>query len=234
MHHYSNAVFVLPDADVVVRITAAEGAARVVEASQAVIRHLIRDHGFPATAPLDDAPPVSLPSGLVAGFWRFYPQPDAERPFCAAHLARLLRDLHDVLAPPVELPAWRPLATLLDELARRDPQPVLSAVEAAWLRATASAVAERVEGTDWPLGIGLIHGDAWAGNLLWDGCRSILGDWDGVAIGPREVDLIPTWYAVLRFGRHRAWSCEFGAGPCRQVGGHIDRASRLVGVACGV
>jgi len=38
----------------------------------------------------------------------------------------------------------------------------------------------------------LIHGDAYRGNLLRDGKRVVLADWDAVGAGPREVDLIAT------------------------------------------
>jgi aminoglycoside phosphotransferase (APT) family kinase protein len=46
---------------------------------------------------------------------------------------------------------------------------------------------------------GMIHGDAWWGNLLRDGARVVLADWDNVSTGPREIDLIPTLQAP-RFG----------------------------------
>ena len=45
----------------------------------------------------------------------------------------------------------------------------------------------------------MIHGDAWWGNLLRDGDRVVLADWDNVSTGPREIDLIPTLQAS-RFG----------------------------------
>ena len=41
----------------------------------------------------------------------------------------------------------------------------------------------------------MIHGDAWWGNLLRDGDRVVLADWDAVSTGPREIDLIPTLQA---------------------------------------
>ena len=50
-----------------------------------------------------------------------------------------------------------------------------------------------------PLPPGMIHGDAYRGNLLRDGCRVVLADWDAVSAGPREIDLIPTLQAP-RFG----------------------------------
>jgi aminoglycoside phosphotransferase (APT) family kinase protein len=45
----------------------------------------------------------------------------------------------------------------------------------------------------------MIHGDAYRGNLLRDGHRVVLADWDAVSTGPREIDLVPTLQAP-RFG----------------------------------
>ncbi|MFE0179088.1 phosphotransferase family protein, partial [Streptomyces sp. NPDC059002] len=65
------------------------------------------------------------------------------------------------------------------------------------------------------LGHGLIHGDAYPGNTLWDDKDSLarLGDWDEAAYGPRELDLANTFQGV-RFGRTaaqlRAFSTAYG------------------------
>jgi hypothetical protein len=54
-----------------------------------------------------------------------------------------------------------------------------------------------------------------AGNLLWTPNatprpdRVLLGDWDQVAHGPREVDLIPTWHAAHRYGKGPSWTGNF-------------------------
>jgi hypothetical protein len=45
----------------------------------------------------------------------------------------------------------------------------------------------------------MIRGDAYRGNLLREGDRVVLADWDAVNAGPREADLIPTLQAT-RFG----------------------------------
>src|SRR5262249_35320626 len=44
-------------------------------------------------------------------------------------------------------------------------------------------------------------GDMYAGNLLWrgDDRHVVLGDWDSACLGPREIDLAPTFTAI-RFG----------------------------------
>lgn len=46
----------------------------------------------------------------------------------------------------------------------------------------------------------LVHGDAHRGNVLCDGDRALLIDYEAVAIGPRAWDLVPTAMAVDRFG----------------------------------
>lgn len=61
---------------------------------------------------------------------------------------------------------------------------------------------------DFPLGHGHIHGDAYPGNLLWDGPQALLGDWDETSIGPRELDVANTYQGV-RFGRTEQQLHEF-------------------------
>ncbi|XVU22032.1 phosphotransferase [Actinoplanes sp. CA-054009] len=52
------------------------------------------------------------------------------------------------------------------------------------------------------LGMGTVHGDAHAGNLLWEPGRGpVLCDLDTVAWGPLEVDLVPAAHGVERFRR---------------------------------
>jgi hypothetical protein len=57
---------------------------------------------------------------------------------------------------------------------------------------------------------GMIHGDAWRGNLLRDGNRVVLQGWDTVSTGPREIALVPTPQAT-RFGLPEAQRDAFVA-----------------------
>lgn len=208
VHHYSNAVFVLPELDVVVRLAVGQSA-QAMEVTQQVTRWLVDDHAYPATAPLAGVRPVDLDSGLSASFWRFYPQPSDPPPFRSADLADLLRRLHDLPPPPVDLPAWDPFASLRRVLSQDGSLPGLSDDEVAWLHGQIEATNRQLAMARWPLGLGLIHGDSWAGNLMRDRDLVILGDWDYVSFGPREIDLIPTWHAAVRYGRKPEWVQEF-------------------------
>lgn len=165
IHHYSNAIYVLPAENVVARVTYGGDAADRVRRSQAITRWLTQDRRFPATRPFDGTNPVIVNSAVVS-FWAYYPQPDGVSAFTSGDLAALLRLLHEAGTPPVSLPSWVPLTSLHATVE----DPVLSAAltdeERDWILTRITDMRETIAGLDWPLGTGLIHGDAWAGNLL--------------------------------------------------------------------
>ncbi|MFN2494993.1 MAG: hypothetical protein ABR608_03660 [Pseudonocardiaceae bacterium] len=72
-------------------------------------------------------------------------------------------DLSDPGTPSaaVAVVRHRPAALVLDD-ADRD-----------WLLQRIGEVRDELATLDWPLGYGLIHGDAWAGNLLWNNPTTI-------------------------------------------------------------
>lgn len=212
IHHYSNAIYLLPAHDAVARITFGSDAAERIIRSQEITRWLVREHQFPATQPLEDTSPVSVDSAVVS-FWAYYPQPQDGPPLTSAHLAALLRLLHRAGAPPVVLPAWVPLESLHVTVANPALSAALTDDERTWIMGRISEVRDTIAGLDWPLGTGLIHGDAWAGNLLSSPgvppVGAVLSDWDWVSAGPREIDLIPTWHAVARYGKKASWVSDF-------------------------
>ena len=213
LHHYSNAIYLLPSEGAVARITTGDDALVRVQRTQAVTRWLVERHGFPATEPLPGSEPVPVDARSVVSFWVYYAPPAQASPPTSADLARILTRLHRIELPPFPLPTWTPLVSLQETV----DSPALSASiaedERLWIRARIDNIREALAGMDWPLGTGLIHGDAWAGNLLPctdNGARCmILGDWDWVSVGPREVDLIPTWHAATRYGKGPRWASGF-------------------------
>ncbi len=211
IHRYSNAVYLLPAEQAVARVTT--GAAHRAHAVHEVAGWLVNEAGVAATAPLRDVPPVAVDSSTTVSFWVYYPQPDTKASPTSTHLARTLRSLHAVTEVPFELEPWRPLVSL--SAALHDPAAThnLSGNDLDWLQGRVEEVRAQVMALDSPLGHGLIHGDAWAGNLLWHSAAGpdavVLGDWDWVSVGPREVDLIPTWHAAIRYGRGNEWADAF-------------------------
>jgi thiamine kinase-like enzyme len=212
IHRYSNVIYQLPRAGIVARVTGPSLPAHRAAASQNVVNWLISACRFPATEPITTYPPAGLGRGLTVAFWRHYPQTAVTHP-TSVHLARVLRELHALPAPPMRLEDWVPLRSLEHALHEPASQDSLSAEEHAWLLDLVAKVRDDLAGLDWPLGVGLIHADAWAGNLLWNPAQGpeqvVLADWDNVGFGPREVDLIPTWHATVRYGRGTEWVTRF-------------------------
>ena len=191
---FATAVYHLPAADAVARIalvTSPESVARLDTSVQ--VTRWLTGIGFPCVEPLPVEQPVTS-RGCAVTFWRHMPQ-DGPEPV-PADLGRLLRELHGLGPPPVALPVHRPLVS-----ARRaiNSSRAIDKDERAWLVERCEQLLEAYGQLSFELPAGMIHGDAYRGNLLRDGQRVVLADWDAVSAGPREVDLIPTLQAI-RFG----------------------------------
>jgi aminoglycoside phosphotransferase (APT) family kinase protein len=213
VHHYANAVYVLPAESAVVRLAHGAQGMRRAQTSLQITRWLVDDHDFPATAPLPNTDAIAVDHTTTATFWSYYPQPDDGPKPTSAHLGALVRRLHDLPQPPVELPRWTPLRSLEASVRAPAVLAAISAEEQRWLLDHITTVRHDLDTIDWPRGWGLIHGDAWAGNLLWNTAAgtdaTVLGDWDSVCWGPREIDLIPSFHAARRYGRGAHWAAAF-------------------------
>jgi aminoglycoside phosphotransferase len=194
MRLFSTAVYHLPAADAVARIAMVTSPQSVTRLDTSVrVTRWLRAASFPAVEPLPVDQPV-LSHGCAVTFWRYLPQHGPlPRP---ADLGSLLRQLHSLGPPPFPLPAYRPLVSVRQAI---EASQAISDEERAWLTNTCDRLLHRYDQLDFNLPPGMIHGDAWWGNLLRDGDRVVLADWDNVSTGPREIDLIPTLQAT-RFG----------------------------------
>ncbi|ATL69663.1 phosphotransferase enzyme family protein [Nocardia terpenica] len=203
LHVHSTVVYLLESAGVAVRISQSEHRGLRPERAPVIARWL-GDRGLPVTEPLfDDAVDVD---GATVTFWHYYPQPDRVRP-PARELGRLLRQLHALPAPPFALPAYVPLAGLAQVL---DCAPeVLCPAERDWLARRMNVLVAQYGRLDSALGVGLVHGDAYRGNLLWSEGGVLLADWDEASIAPRELDLVNI-YQGIRFGHTEIDLREFG------------------------
>ncbi|RSN56614.1 aminoglycoside phosphotransferase family protein [Actinomadura sp. WAC 06369] len=193
----SNAVFKLRQ-PIIVRIATAPTAAERLPAVLAVTRWLA-ERGFPTVQPADEIAdqPVTI-DGVTATFWRFVPT--SPTPASTHDLGRLLRELHTGPRPPF------PMRQLTDPLASiratvHQHPGVLDAAEQEWLRGRITAMTAAWNELPFVTPPALLHGDAWIDNLMrhQDG-HVVLGDWDSVAIGPREWDLIHSHHGQRRFG----------------------------------
>lgn len=212
IHHYVNAVYVLPVENAVVRLRLGPHDAHRAATSLSVTRWLA-DHEFPATAPLPGTEAIAVNETTTATFWTYYPQPDDGRKPTSAHLGTVVRGLHDLPPPQIALPRWIPLRSLETALRAPSALAAIDSEEQHWLLDHISQTRRELDGLDWPLGWGLVHGDAWAGNLLWNTGAgpdaTVLGDWDSVCWGPLEIDLIPSFHAARRYGRGPSWAQAF-------------------------
>ncbi|MDT0461176.1 aminoglycoside phosphotransferase family protein [Streptomyces sp. DSM 41527] len=203
---HATSVFLLPHAEAVIRVSRDEQRTSIRRAID--LTRWLAGQGLEVTEPLAVSQPLDV-HGYVITLWRHYPQPDGPPPG-PEHLGRLLSRLHRLPEPPIELPAYRPHLALRPVVASST---ALSPSDREWILGRSDELLDAYAHLDFPLGQGLVHGDAYPGNTLWDGSAARLGDWDEAAIGPRETDLANTFQGV-RFGRTpaqlRAFSDAYG------------------------
>lgn len=194
LHLHSNALFAVPAASLVIRIATNPDVLHQVTASVRVTRWL-EGQGFPCVVPADLPGHPRLIGGYVVSLWRYVNT--APAPPAGADLGRLLRDLH------THRPPYR-LRTLSDPLksvstAARSSGTLADARE--WLKDRIVELRRTWCAMDFPHPPSLVHGDAHPNNFMREvSGRVLLGDWDHVAIGPREWDLAQIHYARRRFG----------------------------------
>jgi len=191
---FATAVYHLPAADAVARIapvTSPDSVARLATSVQ--VTRWLTEIGFPSVEPLPVEQPVTG-NGCVVTFWRYLPQ-DGPEPV-PADLGFLLRRLHGLGQPPVAFRGYQPLVSARRAIASSR---AIDEEERVWLEERCEQLLDTYSQLSFQLPPGMIHGDAYRGNLLRNGHRVVLADWDAVSVGPREVDLIPTLQAI-RFG----------------------------------
>jgi aminoglycoside phosphotransferase (APT) family kinase protein len=201
---YSNAVFHLPHARAVARIMPSLAALPRVESALRVTRWLTRI-GFAVPELFEGVEQPLIVGEHIVTLWRYLPQ-EGDAPTVQV-LGLLLRHLHDLPPPPFPLPEHVPLDRFREALVRST---ILPPGDIEFLDRRAGELVDAYGRLDYPLPRGLVHGDARVGNLLRAGDRVVLGDWDSVSIGPRELDLVVTLQAE-RFGMPEAERLEFSA-----------------------
>ncbi|MGW1158937.1 phosphotransferase family protein [Streptomyces sp. NPDC002519] len=214
LRRHATSVYLLPQDGIVARVSPWDQ--REAVARSVVLTRWLAGQGLAVTETIHVPQPIECPPYTIT-LWAHYPQPEGPPP-SPEHLGGLLRQLHSLPPPPVKLPPYRPLATLQETVHRST---ALSSNDRSWLQEAAAAVLDAYSHLDFPLGEGLVHGDAYPGNTLWNGTSALLGDWDEAAFGPREIDLANTFQGV-RFGRTqqelRAFAHAYGHDPTQWSG----------------
>jgi Putative homoserine kinase type II (protein kinase fold) len=204
----NNAVFALPTAGLVIRITRSLALADRVH-KVARLGAWFEQVGAPTIRlahRIDQPVPVG---GLLATVWRYVP-PMLPAP-AGPDLGRVLRAFHALPPPPFPVPSWDPVADARIRLADAE---ALGDRERAFLLGWCDRLEARLarlrDRGEWRL----IHGDAHVGNLLRESeTRVVLCDFDSTCRGPWPVDLAAVAVGEIRFGRanaHNALAAAYG------------------------
>lgn len=195
----NNAVFALPAAGIVVRITRSTVLHdRVHKVIRLATWFAERDAPTIRLGPQVNQPiPVD---GLLATIWQ-YVQPTEPAP-TVEDLGQILRRFHNLGAPPFSLPAWDPVADARSRLADAE---ALRDDEADYLLTWCDRLAPRIAALNERSKGKLVHGDAHVGNLLRTPAEVVvIGDFDPTCEGPWQVDLVAVPVGETRFSRRGA------------------------------
>jgi hypothetical protein len=197
LRHHTNAVYRLAGAPVVVKIDRPGGSRPSFDVVTLV--RWLHEQDVPSVSLAAVVQPVHI-DGCTVTFWRYLPQ---QRSIVAADLAEPLALLHTLRArPPQRLPA-RHLADTFARIVRSiDTSAILSPRDRSLLHAHRLRLVAGAGEITYVLRPGLIHGDAHHRNMLWDSAagRGVLCDWESVAVGRPEWDLVTVEVHCRRFG----------------------------------
>ena len=203
----NNAVYALPSAGLVIRITRSHGL------HQRVHKVVLLADWFAQ----QDAPTIRLAPGidqpvrigdLLATIWRYIPP---SPPPTVEDLGPVLREFHELGEAPFPLPRWDPVDDARSRIADAE---ALDPDERTFLLHWCDRLTPAIAALNAEAGRRLVHGDAHAGNLLRQpGGRIVLCDFDATCTGPWQVDLVAVAVGERRFGRagaHQALAAAYG------------------------
>lgn len=191
---HTNAVILLEKEQVVVKIARKGTRVDDVARTAAFVRWLM-DSGFP-TVPLHPVDQPVVIDGHAITFWTYLPQPD--KPVAAAQLAQPLHALHALSTPPVTLPDHDNFAAIRRSLAAITCLPREALL---FLTELTEHLESEVRSVEFAMPEGIIQGDPQHRNALHIGDgKAVLCDWDTVAVGQPEWDLVTVEVHCRRFG----------------------------------
>lgn len=189
--------------DIVARI-GSPGSVERAEREVQVARWL-HTAGINVVANRDDLPQPIVVDQRPITWWALLPD---HRPATTAELAVLLRDVHQLPTPTaLKLPDHDPFDSVADRI---NDAKKITEDQHAWLTEHLAALGRRYRDWDTAESIGVIHGDAWQGNVaVPDHAAPILLDLEAVALGHRDWDLIQI--AVDHTDFHRIDTADYHA-----------------------
>ncbi|MFE5740697.1 phosphotransferase family protein [Streptomyces celluloflavus] len=194
---HTNAVVRLANAPVVIKVARRGSKFENVQRTVAFVRWIM-DRGFP-TVPLHPVAdqPLAI-SGHAVTYWTYLPQP--ERNVSAAQIAKPLFALHSLPTPPLDLPVLDNLTAIRASLRRITALPEATKQ---FLSERADHLEQALSTIDFVLPRAVLQGDPQHRNALLDGTDTVLCDWDTVAVGQPEWDLVTLEIHCRRFGYSR-------------------------------
>lgn len=195
----NNAVWRLTTAPIVVRMATTPALLHRTPTVIAAARWLA-GHQAPAVRLAELPQPLTATDGTGAAWTAttWHAESEQELEPTGWDLGVLLRTVHSLPAPEDPLPRWDPLADIRRRLSDAED---LADSDREVLHRLVDELARDLATVRYALPPGPIHGDAHLGNLIPTARGVVLCDFDSCAMGPREVDLVPTAVGQLRFRR---------------------------------
>ena len=148
----------------------------------------LRDAGIRVVTALGGVSQPTLVDDVPVTWWNYIP---SHRHATPAELGAALAQLHQLPVPDdLDLQVLDPFDGLDQSM---ENQPILSPQDRVWLRDRLTSLRAEYVAVRPYLTTGVIHGDAWQGNVVvpYDGSGPVLLDLDHIGVGPRDWDLVP-------------------------------------------
>lgn len=135
---------------------------------------------------LHDLPQPQFVHGRPVTFWAELPPHEPGSPL---DIAGILKRLHSLPPPDFDIGTLDPFVRIAERI---DAATTLSEDDRQWLRERRTALLEQWRHRPAGLAASVVHGDAWAGNVVRTATGPVLLDLERFSIGPPEWDLVST------------------------------------------